>query len=44
MENLPQRITEEDLRSIFSEYGIVKQVYISNNAEVGSFAFVEMIQ
>lgn len=43
--NLPYQITEEDLSSVFSEYGIVKRVYLPTDRETGrkrGFGFVEM--
>ncbi|EAW38312.1 MULTISPECIES: RNA-binding protein [Lyngbya] len=43
--NLSYQVTEEDLRSVFAEYGTVKQVSIPTDRETGrprGFAFVEM--
>lgn len=45
MGNLNFRVTTEDLRSIFSEYGAVENVSIITDRETGQsrgFAFVEM--
>lgn len=42
--NLSDRATEDDVRHIFYEYGTVKQVHLSKDAQAGSFAFVEMTQ
>ena len=43
--NLSYQATEEDLRSVFSEYGTVKRVVLPTDRETGrmrGFAFVEM--
>jgi RNA recognition motif-containing protein len=43
--NLSYQVTEEDLNSVFAEYGKVKRVYIPTDRETGrmrGFAFVEM--
>ena len=45
--NLPLEITEEELRSVFSQYGEVKSVIIMNDKYIGSgqtrgYGFVEM--
>lgn len=43
--NLSYQVTEEDLTSVFAEYGTVKRVYIPTDRETGrmrGFAFVEM--
>lgn len=43
--NLPYQVTEEDLSSVFSEYGTVKRVYLPTDRETGrkrGFGFVEM--
>lgn len=44
VDNLSDRATEDEVRGIFSEYGTVKQVHLSKDAQAGSFAFVEMTQ
>jgi RNA recognition motif-containing protein len=44
--NLSYQATEEDLSSVFSEYGTVKRVVLPTDRETGrmrGFAFVEMI-
>jgi RNA recognition motif-containing protein len=43
--NLSYRVTEEDLTSVFAEYGTVKRVQIPTDRETGrvrGFGFVEM--
>jgi RNA recognition motif-containing protein len=43
--NLPYRMTEDDLRRIFEEYGTVLSVNLVNDRETGQprgFGFVEM--
>ncbi|NET38190.1 MAG: RNA-binding protein [Cyanothece sp. SIO1E1] len=43
--NLSYKVTEEDLNSVFAEYGSVKQVKLPTDRETGrmrGFAFVEM--
>lgn len=43
--NISYEVTEEDLRSVFSEYGSVRRVTIPTDRETGrprGFAFVEM--
>ncbi|MEB3283022.1 MAG: RNA-binding protein [Lyngbya sp.] len=43
--NLSYEVTEEDLKSVFAEYGSVKRVSIPTDRETGrprGFAFVEM--
>ena len=43
--NLSYKVTEEDLNSVFSEYGSVKRVHLPTDREtqrVRGFAFVEM--
>lgn len=43
--NLPYEVSEEDLRSVFADYGTVKGVRIPTDRETGrmrGFAFVEM--
>ncbi|MEA5500879.1 RNA-binding protein [Limnoraphis robusta Tam1] len=43
--NLSYQVTEEELRSVFAEYGTVKQISIPSDRETGrprGFAFVEM--
>jgi len=43
--NLSFKATEEDLRSVFSEYGAIKRVMLPTDRETGrmrGFAFVEM--
>ena len=43
--NLSYEVTEEDLRSVFAEYGSVKRVQVPTDRETGrmrGFAFVEM--
>ena len=45
--NLSYEVTEDDLRSVFAEYGSVKRVYIPSDRETGrsrGFGFVEMQQ
>jgi RNA recognition motif-containing protein len=45
--NLSYQATEDDLRSVFAEYGSVKRVVLPTDRETGrmrGFAFVEMIQ
>ena len=44
VDNLPDRATENDVKCIFSEYGTVKQVHLSKDAQAESFAFIEMTQ
>ncbi|MEL7034706.1 MAG: RNA-binding protein [Cyanobacteria bacterium J06592_8] len=44
--NLAYEVTEEDLKSVFAEYGSVKRVHIPTDRETGrprGFAFVEMV-
>ncbi|HHP7230271.1 MAG TPA: RNA recognition motif domain-containing protein [Xenococcaceae cyanobacterium] len=43
--NLSYDVTQEDLSSVFSEYGTVKRVYLPTDRETGrmrGFGFVEM--
>ena len=43
--NLSYEVTEEDLNSVFAEYGSVKRVQVPTDRETGrmrGFAFVEM--
>ncbi|MEB3180344.1 MAG: RNA-binding protein [Nostocaceae cyanobacterium] len=43
--NLSYRATEEDLRSVFADYGEVKRIVLPTDRETGrprGFAFVEM--
>ena len=43
--NLSYEVTEEDLRTVFEEYGSVKRVQVPTDRETGrmrGFAFVEM--
>jgi RNA recognition motif-containing protein len=43
--NLSYEVTEDDLKSVFAEYGSVKRVQIPTDRETGrmrGFAFVEM--
>ncbi|NJK38183.1 MAG: RNA-binding protein [Oscillatoriales cyanobacterium RM2_1_1] len=43
--NLSYQVTEEDLKSVFEEYGSVKRVHLPTDRETGrprGFAFVEM--
>lgn len=43
--NLPYEVTEDDLKSVFAEYGSVKRVYLPTDRETGrmrGFGFVEM--
>ncbi|BAP17053.1 MAG: RNA-binding protein [cyanobacterium endosymbiont of Epithemia adnata isolate EadnSB Bon19] len=43
--NLSYDVTEDDLNSVFAEYGSVKRVYVPTDRETGrmrGFAFVEM--
>lgn len=43
--NLSYQVTEEDLNSVFAEYGTVKRVQLPTDRETGrvrGFAFVEM--
>jgi RNA recognition motif-containing protein len=43
--NLPYQVTEEDMNSIFAEYGTVKRVQLPTDRETGrlrGFGFVEM--
>jgi RNA recognition motif-containing protein len=43
--NLSYEVTEEDLSSVFAEYGTVKRVYLPVDRETGrmrGFGFVEM--
>ncbi|MEO0968953.1 MAG: RNA-binding protein [Cyanobacteria bacterium J06639_18] len=43
--NLSYQVTEEDLNSVFAEYGSVKRVQLPTDRETGrvrGFAFVEM--
>ncbi|HEY9853963.1 MAG TPA: RNA-binding protein [Leptolyngbyaceae cyanobacterium] len=43
--NLPYQVTQEDLSSVFAEYGTVKRVQIPTDRETGrsrGFGFVEM--
>ncbi len=45
--NLSYRATEEDLKSVFAEYGEVKRVVLPTDRETGrlrGFAFVDMIE
>lgn len=45
--NLSYRATEEDLRSVFAEYGTVKRIVLPTDRETGrlrGFAFVEMTE
>ena len=43
--NLSYQVTEEDIQSVFAEYGTVKRINIPTDRETGrprGFAFVEM--
>ena len=43
--NLSYRATEEDLRTIFAEYGAIKRIVLPTDRETGrlrGFAFVDM--
>lgn len=43
--NIPYKVTEEDLSSVFADYGTVKRVYLPTDRETGrmrGFGFVEM--
>ncbi|MDJ0696912.1 MAG: RNA-binding protein [Mastigocoleus sp. MO_167.B18] len=43
--NISYQVTEEDLSSVFAEYGSVKRVHLPTDRETGrmrGFAFVEM--
>jgi RNA recognition motif-containing protein len=43
--NIPYEVTQEDLSSVFSEYGTVTRVYLPLDRETGrmrGFGFVEM--
>ncbi|WP_413167298.1 RNA recognition motif domain-containing protein [Capilliphycus salinus ALCB114379] len=43
--NLAYEVTEDDLKSVFTDYGSVKRVHIPTDRETGrprGFAFVEM--
>lgn len=43
--NLSYDVTDEDLKSVFAEYGTVKRVHLPTDRETGKFrgfAFVEM--
>lgn len=43
--NLSYSVTQEDLQSVFAEYGTVKRVHLPTDRETGrfrGFAFVEM--
>ncbi|MGF1494067.1 MAG: RNA recognition motif domain-containing protein [Microcoleaceae cyanobacterium] len=43
--NLSYQVTEDDLKSVFTEYGSVKRVHLPTDRETGrprGFAFVEM--
>lgn len=43
--NLAYEVTEEDLQSVFADYGSVKRIYVPKDRETGrmrGFAFVEM--
>ncbi|KST69891.1 RNA recognition motif domain-containing protein [Mastigocoleus testarum] len=43
--NISYQVTEEDLNSVFAEYGSVKRVHLPTDRETGrmrGFAFVEM--
>ena len=43
--NLPYEVTEDDLKSVFAEYGSVKRVHLPTDRESGrkrGFGFVEM--
>ena len=45
--NLSYQATEDDLRSVFTDYGEVKRVVLPTDRETGrmrGFAFVEMIE
>lgn len=45
--NLSYQATEEDLRTVFADYGTVKRVVLPTDRETGrmrGFAFVEMTQ
>ena len=45
VENLSSEVEEDDIKRIFLEYGIVKQVYVPANQKTGKnrgFAVVEM--
>ncbi|MEB3281145.1 MAG: RNA-binding protein [Lyngbya sp.] len=44
--NLSYEVTEDDLKSVFAEYGSVKRVHIPTDRETGrsrGFGFVEMV-
>ncbi|MDY7020266.1 MAG: RNA-binding protein [Cyanobacteriota bacterium] len=44
--NLAYEVTQDDLKSVFAEYGSVKRVHIPTDRETGrsrGFAFVEMV-
>ncbi|WP_413159973.1 RNA recognition motif domain-containing protein [Capilliphycus salinus ALCB114379] len=44
--NLSYEVTEDDLKSVFAEYGDVKRVHIPTDRETGrsrGFGFVEMV-
>ncbi len=43
--NIPYKVTEEDLSTVFADYGTVKRVYLPTDRETGrmrGFGFVEM--
>ncbi|NEO22090.1 MULTISPECIES: RNA-binding protein [unclassified Moorena] len=43
--NLAREVTEEDLKSVFEEYGQIKRIHMPTDRETGrfrGFAFVEM--
>ena len=43
--NLSYEVTQEEIKKVFSDYGVVKRVYIPHDRESGrprGFAFVEM--
>jgi len=45
--NLSYRATEEDLKSVFAEYGEVKRVVLPTDRDTGrlrGFAFVDMVE
>lgn len=45
--NLSYQATEDDLKSVFAEYGTVKRVVLPTDRETGrmrGFAFVEMVE
>ncbi len=45
--NLPYKATEENLREVFAEYGVIKRVSVPADRETGrvrGFAFVEMAE